>query len=113
MIKYRYTDYVRHCLRFYARYNNPNYYSEEDKIDWKACDDAFKTLSDNDKTIAFAVYGNRDTLADNVYEYCTKNDIEQSVIMDLMCKIEFMVAKQRGLSTGAKLRQYPKGIKET
>lgn len=113
MSKYYYSDYVEHCLRFYTRYKNPNFYSDVDKQDWTACDNVIKTLSIHDRNAIYASYGSKDTIADNVYEYCKRNNIEQSYIWFLIAKVELMIAKQRGIYNDTKLRQYPKRTKET
>lgn len=93
-----YSEYVRHCMRFYSRNpHKPRFNSEVDKNNWYACHKAIEHYSDRDKDILTRVYRMYDTLADNVYEvaklYCT----DQNVIWDMLKDLEHSVAKKRGL----------------
>ena len=93
-----YSEYVRHCLRFYTRNRAlPTFKSEADKNNWYACATVLKGCTDRDRDIIFEVYSGFDTLADNVYEVSKKYDIEQAIIWDLMKAIERKIAKRRGL----------------
>lgn len=93
-----YSEYVRHCLRFYTRnLKASRFKSDVDKRNWLACDSAFKAYSERDRNLLTLVYGNFDTLADNVYEVSKKYDINQVIIWDLIKDIERKIAKKRGL----------------
>ena len=61
-----YSDYVNHCLRFYARHLNPKFKSDVDKHNWVACDHALKGFSDSDRELLMEVYRDGDTIPDNV-----------------------------------------------
>ena len=93
-----YSEYIRHCLRFYTR--NPNlsrFNTEADKSNYWACDKVLAHYSDIERDIIAAVYGGYDTLADNVYEAAKKHNINQNIIWDLMKDIERKIARKRGL----------------
>ena len=93
-----YSDYVRHCLRFYTR--NPNlsrFKTNVDRNNWKACAEVVKEYSDRDRDIIASVYGNFDTLSDNVYETAKKYGINQGIIWDMMKEVERKIARRRGL----------------
>lgn len=93
-----YSEYVRHCLRFYTRNRSlPDFKSEADKNNWYACAVVLKGCTDRDRDILIEVYSGFDTLSDNVYETAKKYNIEQAVIWDLMKAIERKIAKRRGL----------------
>ena len=93
-----YSEYVRHCLRFYTRNRAlPNFKSEADKNNWYACATVLKGYSDRDCDIIFEVYSGFDTLADNVYEVSKKYGINQNVIWDMMKDVERRIARRRGL----------------
>lgn len=92
-----YSDYVNHCLRFYARYANPVFHSEADKKNWKACDDALSEFSVKDRDTLLAVYKSRDTTADTVYAIAKDEGIEQDGIWKLLGDLERKVAKKREL----------------
>jgi hypothetical protein len=97
MSKHFYTEYVRHCLRYYARNRKPRFNTEVDKNNWNACYRAIERYSDRDKDIFLRVYGMRDTLADNVYEASQIYLIDQNIIWDMIKDLESRVAKKRGL----------------
>lgn len=92
-----YSEFVNHCLRFYARHPRPIFHSEADKKNWNACDSALKTFSDSDGDMLTAVYSKEDAIADNVYQIAKKNGIKQDTIWKLIGELERKVAKRRGL----------------
>jgi hypothetical protein len=98
MTKPFYTDYVRHCLRFYARNTRkPRFNTEVDKNNWYACHRAVEHWSDEEREIILQVYSLRDTLADNVYKVAEANCIDQNIIWDMLKELEHSVARKRGL----------------
>lgn len=93
-----YSEYVRHCMRYYSRNTNkPRFNSEVDKNNWYACHRAIEPYSDRDKDILIRVYGLYDTLADNVYEVAKAYSIDQNIIWDMIKDFEHSVARKRGL----------------
>ena len=93
-----YSEYIRHCLRFYTRNPSPSYFKTEvDKQNWWACEKVVREYSDTDKDIITTVYGGYDTLADNVYNAAKKLDINQNIIWDMMKDLERKIARKRGL----------------
>ena len=93
-----YSEYVRHCMRFYSRnLTNPMFKTEVDAKNWYACHEAIMNVSDKAKDILVSVYGGFDTLPDEVYNASRKHSINQNIIWDMMKDFERDVAKQRGL----------------
>ena len=93
-----YSEYVRHCLRFYARnIDKPRFNTEVDKNNWYACYKTIDRYSDREKDILIRVYALYDTIADNVYEVAKEYQIDQNNIWDLLKEVERGVAKRRGL----------------
>lgn len=93
-----YSEYVRHCLRFYARnITKTRFNTEVDKNNWYACHKAIEHYSDKDKDLLIRVYALYDTIADNVYEVAKTNHIDQNIIWDMLKEFERSVAKKRGL----------------
>lgn len=93
-----YSDYARHCLRFYSRNTEkPRFNTEVDEKNWYACNRAMDSFSDRDWGIILRVYSAYDTIADNVYEVAKAFNLDQNIIWDLMKKVERVVAKKRGL----------------
>ena len=98
MSKPYYTDYVRHCLRFYVRNTDkPRFNSEVDKNNWYACQRAVERYAMDERAIIVYVYGMRDTLADNVYEIAKSHRIDQNIVWDMLKELEHRVARNRGL----------------
>jgi len=92
-----YSEYVTHCLRFYARYSRPIFHSEADKKNWNACDSALKSFTDSDRDILLAVYREGDTIPDNVYQLSVTMNISQDIIWKLINELERKIAKRRNL----------------
>jgi hypothetical protein len=92
-----YTEYVKHCLRFYVRHGNPKFHTEADKHNWQACEEALNTFSDSDREMLMAVYQGGDTIPDNIYQLAKDKDISQDCVWRLVNELERKVAKRRGL----------------
>lgn len=93
-----YSEYVRHCMRFYARNTEkPRFNTEVDKNNWYACHRALDNYSAQDCTILTQVYGMRDTIADNVFWVAKTYNLDQKVIWDMIKEFERSVARKRGL----------------
>lgn len=93
-----YSEFVRHCLRFYSRnLKLTQFKSDIDKQNWMACSEVVKTYCDIDRDIIVMVYGEYDTLADNVYNVSKKLGINQYIIWDMMKDLERKIALKRGL----------------
>lgn len=92
-----YSQYVNHCLRFYARHDRPKFHSEADKHNWAACDSALKSFSDNDRAMLLCIYREGDTVPDNIYQLAKSKGISQDSIWKLVNELERKVAKRRGL----------------
>ncbi len=92
-----YSDYVRHCMRFYTRHEKPKFRTESDKLNWNACNKVYHTLSEEDQVIVYGIYRGADTLADNIYALSVKRGISQDDIWDLVSRVEYQIAKERGI----------------
>lgn len=98
MNKHYYSEYVRHCMRFYSRnINNPRFNTDVDKNNWYACHRAIERFSERDKDVLLRVYSLRDTMADNIFETAKLYNMDQTVIWDMVKDFERSVAKKRGL----------------
>ncbi len=101
MNRYRepiYTSYVRHAMRFYSRYLHIKEFKDKiDKANWLACHRAIQGYSPLDKDILVCVYGERDTLGDNVYNVSRRYGVHQDVVWEKMREFERKVAVERGL----------------
>lgn len=93
-----YTEYVAHCLRFYARHENPVFSSESAKADWDACDKALEQFDTRDRVQVLAVFRENDTIADNIYSVAKRYNVDQDKIWKLVTLAEKEVAQYRGLA---------------
>jgi hypothetical protein len=93
-----YSEFVRHCLRFYSRnLHIIKFRTFADELNWRACHKAISELPDKSKDILVCVYSGRDTLADEVYNASRKFNVNQNIIWDMMKDFEHDVAVRRGL----------------
>ena len=93
-----YSEYVRSCIRFYARCPAPNTFrSEVDRKNWQACEAALAALPEIERNILLSIYGNGDTVPDNVFCAAKAMGMKQSKIWKLVDKLEREIAGRRGL----------------
>ena len=92
-----YSEYVNHCLRFFARHPRPKFHSEADKKNWLACENALKDFPDREREILLYIYREGATIPDNVYEIAKAKSIKQDSVWKLINELERKVAKRRGL----------------
>lgn len=92
-----YSEYVNHCMRFYARHPKAKFHSEVDKHNWTACEDALNTFSDSDREMLLTIYREGDTIPDNIYQMAKSKSVSQDGIWKLVNELERKIAKRRGL----------------
>lgn len=92
-----YSEYVQHCMRFYARHPNPKFHSDADKQNWNACKSAMEGFTDSERDILMTVYREGDTIPDNVYNLSVDRNIKQNTVWKLIGELERKVAKRRNL----------------
>lgn len=92
-----YSDYIQHCMRFYARHPHPKFRSDADKQNWYACENALKSFSDSDREILLFIYREGDTISDNVCRVSVDKNIKQDSIWALIDDLGRKIAKRRGL----------------
>ena len=91
------SEYVQHCMRFYARHPSPKFHSDADKQNWKACESALDSFTDKEKELLMIIYSEGDTIADNVYQLAKARNMKQDTIWKMVNELEKKVAKRRGL----------------
>ena len=96
-MKTYYSEYVQHCMRFYARHPNPKFRSETDKQNWLACQKAMDSFTTEEEEIIKFVYREGDTISDNIYNKSLELNIKQDIVWQLINKLEHKVAKLRKL----------------
>lgn len=92
-----YSEFVNHCLRFYARHPKPSFHSAADKSNWFSCDSALKGFTDSEREMLLYIYREGDTIPDNVYQIAKAKGLRQDSVWKLVNELERKVAKRRGL----------------
>ena len=92
-----YTDYIQHCMKFYARHPNPKFRSDADKQNWYACEHALQGFTDTERDILLFIYREGDIIPDNVYRVSVQKNIKQDKIWALVNELERKIAKRRSL----------------
>jgi len=106
-MKQYYTNYVSHCLRYYARHPEPVFKTQAERKDWEACDRALKKWNDKTREWLTLVYkAPRDAAGNYRYEN-SMNDcvvtvseitgISTDAIWKELKALEREVAVERGL----------------
>lgn len=96
-MKTYYSDFVNHCLRFYARHPEAKFKTDTEKKNWLSCDSVLNGLPETDRNTLVAIYSDGDTLADCVYKQAKKRGVKQDYIWKLIGDVERKIAKRRGL----------------
>lgn len=93
------SDYVNHCLRFYAKYPKPFFRHEIDKMNWDACDKAVNELTLAEKEIIVKVYkADAEDFTRLIREVARDYKVPTQDVWDLISTVENKVAKYRKLS---------------
>lgn len=96
-MKTYYSDFVNHCLRFYARHKDPKFKTDSEKKNWHSCDSVLKTYPDADREMLLSIYADGDTVPDCVFRLAKEKGIKQDYIWKLIGELERKIAKRRGL----------------
>lgn len=98
-----YSEYVRHCLRYYVktldegRGCHPIFKSDADRENWSACYHVLKDYSPSDMGIISEIYRPGDTIADKIYLMAKTRGVSQDRFWGLINNTERKIAKKRGL----------------
>ena len=98
-----YSEYVRHCLRYYIKTlddgngGHPIFTSDVDKENWIACNSVLKHCTQADMDTIAELYRPGDTIADKIYLLAKTRNVSQDTIWSLINGIERKIAKKRGL----------------
>lgn len=99
-----YSEYVRHCLRYYIKTldeghgGHPIFKSEVDKANWSACYEVLKDYSEKEMEMISHIYRPGDTIADKIYLLAKTKLVPQDSIWALINTLERKIAKKRGLA---------------
>lgn len=91
-----YTDYARHCLRFYARYpDKTEFNTEVERLDYESAEKALTQTPYRFELLQ--IYTGRDTFSDEVFNASVRYDFDLNELWKLTEQVEYAVAKARGL----------------
>ena len=96
-MKTYYSEYVQHCMRFYARHPHPIFRSNADKENWNACNVVMRNYNPTEHEIIMYIYREGDTIPDNIYKISKEKNIKQDTIWKLVNELEHKIAKRRHL----------------
>ena len=102
-MKPHYSEFVRHCLRYYVltldegKGDHPVFKSNAEKENWRACYTVLKDYSEGDMEIISHLYRPGDTVPDKIHQLSALKRIPQDTIWHLVSTTERKVAQKRGL----------------
>lgn len=102
-LKPYYSEFVRHCLRYYIKTldegkgGHPIFRTEADKENWSACYNVLKDYSQENMDIISEIYRPGDTIPDKIYLLAKTRGVSQDRFWNLINTIERKIAKKRGL----------------
>lgn len=96
-----YSDCVRHFLAFYVSTmeigTQPKFKNEAEKTNWVSCHVVVSKLSTHDQELVREIYGQGDTIADNIYRMSIAKRMSQGPLWNLVDTLEYEIAGARGL----------------
>lgn len=98
MGKCSYSEYVKHCLRYYVKFRDKTVSkSKADSLNWLAVDKVFQELSARDKEIVLTVYDRKENMRELVEDLAIQYRVDEYVIWGVITGVERKVAIARGL----------------
>ena len=98
MAKLFYTDYVRHCLRFYISHRQmTEFKTPADEANWKAVDGVFKALPAEQQKIVEDIYSCKDNFALAVSVTAIKHGKSEDEVRIITRQVEKQIATARSL----------------
>lgn len=96
-MSFYYSEFAKHCIRFYISYPKPHFETAAEGEDWIACRESINSLPDSDKELIINVYRNGDPSSDSVNQAARMRGMKPGAVWRMIKDFERMVAKQRGL----------------
>ena len=100
-MKKHYSDYVRHCLRFYISTLEvgtvPKFKTAAEKANWMSCHEVVPNLEPRDLEFVKELYSQGDTIPDKIYGLTREHKIPQTYFWNLMDDLEYKIAQKRGM----------------
>lgn len=102
-MKLYYSEFVRHCLRYYIKTLDegkggcPIFKSAADRENWRACHEVLKSYPEDKMELISHIYRQGDTIADKIYALSETRRVSQKTYWSLIGKVEREIAEKRGL----------------
>lgn len=97
-MKSYYSDYVRHCMKYYIAHPDGDFQNGIDKANWHACDEALKKFSDIDKNMLLYIYRqNGCTMREAIDRGLYGSDMRPNYVWRIIGQLEKEIASKRGL----------------
>ena len=102
-MKAYYSEFVRHCLRYYVKTldeskgGHPIFANEAEKANWSACYQVLKDYTADDMDVISQLYRPGDTIADKILWLSKTRRVSQGTFWNLVSTTEHQIAKKRGL----------------
>lgn len=92
-----YSDYVGHCMRFYSRYQNPNFKNTVELSNWQACEAALRNFRRDEVEILTDIYKSRNPITESISRISEMKGIKVDNVWEMLTRLEYDVAYLRGL----------------
>lgn len=99
-----YSEYVGHCLRFYARFDTRSAGDTRkpqtlvEQANWLACDKAFKSFSEREREALLEIYRRKGEMPSCVNLAANTHGFTREAMWKLVAALEKRVAQERGLA---------------
>ena len=99
-LKPYYSEFVRHCLRYYIKTLDegkggcPIFRDSPDRENWKACHEVLKEYSEDDMETISYLYRPGDTIPDKIYMLAKSKGVSQDAFWSLINVTERKIAKK-------------------
>lgn len=92
-----YSEYVGHCMRFYARFDVRKPKTLIEQANWLACDKALRSFPDRERAVLLEIYRRKGEMPSCVNLAAAKHGFTREAVWKLAAALEKRVAQERGL----------------
>ena len=96
-----YSEYVRHCLRFYIATlevgTAPKFKTAAEKANWTSCHEVVPNLEPRELEFVKELYSQGDTIPDKIYSLARDRKMPQAYFWNLLDDLEYKIAQKRGM----------------
>ncbi len=92
-----YSEYVGHCMRFYARFDVRKPQTLVEQANWTACDKALKSFPEHEQMVLLEIYRRKGEMPSCVNLAANTHGFTREALWKLVAALEKRVAQERGL----------------